>query len=166
MRMPLAQSRATTGMAAVAVRLAVGVIIAYHGWQKLDGGVSNFAGFIESLDLPAPTVLVYIVTTLELVGGIMIVIGLLTRLPALLLAIEMLFTAFLVKVNKLDLGLIAPGDAPGTGVELDLLILAGALALVLMGPGPASVDRALGIESEPAAYEEASTRRRVEPSAA
>ena len=96
----------------------------------------------------------------------MIVIGLLTRLPALLLVIEMFFTTFLVKVNKLDLGLIAPGDAPGTGVELDLVILAGALALVLIGPGPASVDRALGIESEPTAPAEASTTRRVERSAA
>jgi len=37
-------------------------------------------------------------------------------------------------------------DSPGAGYELDLALIAGALALVLMGPGPVSLDRLLGIE--------------------
>jgi putative oxidoreductase len=122
------------------LRAVVGVVMAYHGWQKIVGGVENFAGFLESLSVPFPGLMAYVVTGLELGGGILLAVGVLTRLWALLIAIEMVFTTILVKV---DLGLIAPETA---GAELDLLIFAGCLLLVFMGPGRISLDRPLGLE--------------------
>ncbi len=79
---------------------------------------------------------------LELIGGILLVIGLLTRLAALLLAVDLAVAILLVKVN---LGLIAE---MGVGAELDVALIAGFLALVFLGPGRLSIDHALGIERE------------------
>jgi putative oxidoreductase len=131
---------ALSGLGLLVLRGVVGVVMAYHGWEKVTGGVENFAGFLESLSVPFPGLMAYVVTGLELGGGILLAVGLLTRLWGLLIAIEMVFTTILVKV---DLGLIAPETA---GAELDLLILAGCLMLVLIGPGAISLDRALGLE--------------------
>jgi putative oxidoreductase len=130
-------------LALLALRVGVGVTMAWHGWQKLDGGVSNFAGFVESVGLPAPTLLAWVVTILEFVGGLMIVAGLLTRVPALLIALQMIGTAFYVKASKLSTGFIA---AEGVGFELDVALLAGAFAIGVMGAGALSLDHALGIE--------------------
>lgn len=129
-----ALSRTWTGdIAILALRLAMGVVFTYHGWLKLDD-VSGFAGFVDSLGIPAPTFVAYVVTYLELLGGVALIIGLATRYVAALFAIEMVFTTVLV---KLDVGLIA---TEGAGAELDILLLAIALSLVLTGAGRWSVD--------------------------
>jgi putative oxidoreductase len=125
------------------LRGVVGIVMAFYGWRKLDGGVANFAGFVESLNVPLPELTAYLVTALELGGGILLIAGFLTRLWALLIAIEMVFTTLLVKV---DVGLIGE---QGAGAELDLLILGGCLVLFAIGPGRLSLDRALGIEGDP-----------------
>lgn len=130
-----APSATWTGDTAILVlRLAVGVVLAYHGWLKLPE-VSGFAGFVDSLGIPAPELTAYLVTYLEFLGGIALILGLATRYVAALFAIEMVFTTALVKV---DVGLIAPDG--GVGAELDILILAIALSLVLAGAGRWSVD--------------------------
>lgn len=124
------------------LRLIAGLVISAHGMQKIQGGVENFAGFVGSLGLPLPTATAYLVTGLELVGGILLIVGLLSRLGGLLLALEMIGTTLLVKV---DLGLI---PAEGVGAELDLVLLAAFAGVVLLGPGRASLDAVLGIEGE------------------
>ncbi len=116
------------------LRLAVGIVLAYHGWLKI-GGESGFAGFLDSLGVPAPELMAYVVTYLEFLGGIALIVGAATRYVAALFVVEMLFTISLV---KLDVGLIAAEG--GAGAELDLLILAIALSLVLTGAGRQSVD--------------------------
>jgi putative oxidoreductase len=116
--------------------------MAAHGWQKLQQGVGEFAGFVASLSVPFPTFTAYLVTALELGGGILLILGLATRVWALLIGIEMVLTTILVKI---DAGLIAEG---GAGAELDLLILAGCVVLVLLGPGRVSLDRAFGIDGK------------------
>ena len=72
----------------------------------------------------------------------MLVAGLLTRVVALLLAIQMVFTTALV---KLDVGLIGPMGG-GAGAEIDLALWSGMVALVLLGPGLLAIDRLIGIE--------------------
>ncbi len=124
----------TGDLASLSLRLAVGVVLAYHGWLKV-GDVSGFAGFVDSLGIPAPDLMAYVVTYLELLGGIALIVGVATRYVAGLFVIEMVFTIALV---KLDVGLIA--SEGGVGAELDLLILAIALSLVLTGAGRWSVD--------------------------
>jgi putative oxidoreductase len=123
-------------LASLVLRLAVGVVMAFHGWDKI-GDVEGFAGFVDSLGIPAPTLMAYVVTYLELFGGIALILGLATRYVSALFAIEMVFTIALVKI---DVGLIAAEG--GAGAELDLLILAIALSLLLTGAGSWSVDAA------------------------
>jgi putative oxidoreductase len=123
-------------LASLALRLALGVVMAFHGWDKI-GDVEGFAGFVDSLGVPAPTLMAYVVTYLELIGGIALILGLATRYVSALFAIEMVFTIALVKI---DVGLISVEG--GAGAELDLLVLAIALSLLLTGAGSWSVDAA------------------------
>ncbi len=128
--------------APLVVRVIVGVIMAAHGLQKLLAGPGNFGGFLAQLGVPAPTLMGYVVTLVELLGGILLIIGLFSRLAALLLTIDLVVAILLVKVN---VGLIAPPQQ-GAGAELDLALIAGFLVIVFAGPGSLSLDRTLGIE--------------------
>jgi uncharacterized membrane protein YphA (DoxX/SURF4 family) len=96
------------GLAPLIVRVIVGVIMAAHGWQKLMGGPANFGAFLAQLGVPLPTLMGYVVTFVELVGGILLIVGLFSRLAALLLTIDLSVAIVLVKVN---VGLIAPPEA-------------------------------------------------------
>jgi putative oxidoreductase len=126
--------------AGTVLRIAMGIVFIAHGMQKFNNGVDGFAGFLTSLNVPLPELMKWIVPLLEVGGGILLILGLATRLVAVLLAILMVGTISLV---KLDVGLLGEG---GTGAEIDLMLLAGAIALVLMGPGAAAVDRMIGLE--------------------
>lgn len=134
------------GLAPLIARVIVGVIMAAHGFQKLSGGPGNFGGFLGQLGVPAPTLMGYVVTFVELVGGILLILGLFSRLAALLLTINLTVAILLVKIN---VGLIAPADQPGVGMELDLALIAGFLVVLLAGPGRLSLDHILGIERPP-----------------
>ncbi|MEX2586807.1 MAG: DoxX family protein [Actinomycetota bacterium] len=135
----LRQLGSAAGFAPTALRLIIGIIFTAHGWDKLQGGPENFAGFLTMLNVPAPEIMAWVVTLLELVGGILLIVGVLTRLVGVLFVLLMVATTLLVKV---DVGLIA-ADPPGA--ELDLALLAGALAIALLGPGKAAVDNKIGL---------------------
>jgi Predicted membrane protein len=113
------------------LRVIVGFLIAAHGFQKLTTiGPAGFGrGALDPLGVPAPVVFGYIVAFAELVGGVLLILGLLTRLVALVLTIDLIVAIVLVKVK---VGLIAQMAA---GAELDLAYIAAFLALFLMGPG-------------------------------
>jgi uncharacterized membrane protein YphA (DoxX/SURF4 family) len=89
-----------------------------------------------------PTATAYATVAIEAVGGAMLILGLGTRLWGALATLQMIGTSLVV---KRDVGLIAAAGQ-GAGMELDLLILAGALAVVLIGPGPFSLDHLIGID--------------------
>src|SRR5215211_278907 len=135
--------------------LLVGVVMAAHGWQKLQGGPANFGPALAGLGVPLPTLMAYVVTFVELIGGILLIVGLLSRLAALLLTIDLVMAILLVKAN---IGLLSPADGSGVGAELELALIAGFLVVLLAGPGRLSVDRALGYEGD--LVQEAPTRRR------
>jgi putative oxidoreductase len=137
--------RGAAGYAPLVVRVLAGVIMAAHGWQKLQGGPSGFGQALAGLGVPLPELMAYVVTLVELIGGVLLIVGLLSRLAALLL----------VKVN---IGLLSPTDGSGVGAELELALIAGFLVVLLARPGRLSVDQALGYEGD--LVEEAPTRRR------
>src|SRR5829696_2503341 len=147
--------RGAAGYAPLVVRVSGGVVMAAHGWQKLQGGPANFGQALAGLGVPLPTLMAYVVTFVELIGGILLIVGLLSRLAALLLTIDLVMAIVLVKVN---IGLLSPTDGSGVGAELDLALIAGFLVVLLVGPGRLSVDQALGYEGD--LVQEAPTRRR------
>ena len=135
--------RGAAGYAPLVVRVLVGVIMAAHGWQKLQAGPSGFGQALAGLGVPLPELMAYVVTFVELIGGVLLIVGLLSRLAALLLTIDLVVAILLVKVN---IGLLSPADGSGVGAELDLALIAGLLVVLLAGPGRLSVDQALGYE--------------------
>ncbi|HEX2053394.1 MAG TPA: DoxX family protein [Actinomycetota bacterium] len=122
------------------LRIAMGIVFIAHGMQKIDNGMAGVAGFFGSLNIPMPEVMAWVITALEVGGGVLLLLGLGTRIVALLFAIQMVFTIALVRA---ELGLVAQ---QGTGAEIDLMLLAAGLALAFTGPGAAAVDRMIGLE--------------------
>ncbi len=117
------------------LRVMVGITFALHGWQKLQNP-NGFIGFVGSLGFPAPALFGWLVMLLEFAGGLLLIIGLGTRAVGIALAIEMLVTSIMVKSQ---VGFIAP-QGGGAGAELDLVLLASSLALVILGAGALSID--------------------------
>ena len=124
----------------VIVRLIIGGMMVVHGLDKLLDGPAGFGQFLGQLEVPAPTLLAWLVTLLELVGGAMLVVGFLSRLVALLMTVELIAAIALVSWPS---GLIA---AEGVGYERDLAYIAGLIVVLLLGPGRPSLDHRLGLE--------------------
>ena len=120
------------------LRVLVGITFLLHGLPKLQG-LAGFTGFVASLGFPLPGVFAVIVVALEVIGGLLLIVGLGTRWVSLLFAVQMLITTLLVKLP--NAGFIAPQNQPGAGAELDLLLLAAALILLANGSGPLSIER-------------------------
>ena len=111
----------------VFLRAALGWVFLRHGIVKLGMGVAGVAGFFGGLGIPAPHVSAVIIMTVETVGAVCLLVGMLTRFWAAMMALDMI-VAILVAVLP-----------SGHGFELEGLLLAGALALVALGDGPLSV---------------------------
>lgn len=118
------------------LRVVVGTVFLAHGWQKLFGiGFHGVAGFFGGEGIPLPFVSAVIVTLVEFLGGIALIFGLLTRVAAALNGFDMVVAILVVHLRN---GFMKPG-----GYEHPLTLLAACIALVMMGPGSASVDGAL-----------------------
>jgi putative oxidoreductase len=118
----------------LALRLAVGLVFAMHGWQKLSlMGIGGVAGFFGSLGIPAPELAAVVVTAVELLGGIALILGAGTRIAGALLAVNMAAALLLVHLPNgffVDAG----------GFEFVLTLLGASLFFALAGGGPLSVD--------------------------
>ncbi|HSB72221.1 MAG TPA: DoxX family protein [Candidatus Methylomirabilis sp.] len=124
------------GWGITVLRVVVGVVFLTHGGQKLFvWGFDNVAGFMGKIGIPAPMLAAVVVTLVELLGGILLVLGLFTRWAALLLAFNMLVAILTVHLRA---GFFLPN-----GYEFALTLLAANAALVLLGSGEASVDGVL-----------------------
>jgi putative oxidoreductase len=110
----------------------VGVIFVMHGWQKLSMGFQNVAAFLGSLHIPLPTLAAVVLTVVELLGGIALILGVLTRYVAALLAIDMLVA--IITFHLKNGFFISHG-----GVEFPLLILAANINLMVSGAGALAV---------------------------
>lgn len=133
--------------ALVPLRLVVGFGFAAHGYAKLERGPEGFAAIVAALGLPAPGITAWATTLLELLGGVALMLGALVVPLSVPLAAVMLTALFGVHLrygfSSIRLrGLSAAGAQFGpVGYELNLLYLAGLLALALSATSPLSVDR-------------------------
>jgi len=74
-------------LALLVLRLGLGIIMTAHGWQKLSGGLGKFMGFLSNIGVPGW--MAYLVVAAEFGGGILLIAGLLTRLAALSIFVDM-----------------------------------------------------------------------------
>ena len=118
-------------IANMGMRAAIGVIFIVNGFGKF--GNPGFGGWISSMGIPAEMQIP--IALAEFVPGILLLIGVLTRISGALLSIVMLGAIFLVKgASSLD------GDK---GYEFDLILLAASLVVIVAGPGKVSISHAI-----------------------
>lgn len=116
------------------IRLVTGVTMFLHGWQKLtNAGFGGVGDMFAGMDVPLAAVAGPATMLLELVGGVLLLLGLGTRIVGGLFALVMLGALFIV---HLEAGFYA---ADG-GYELVLLLAAVSAALAVSGPGAWSAD--------------------------
>ena len=125
------------------LRLVVGLTLVPHGMQKAFGafggpGMTGMAGALGKMGYPAPTLFAWLIMLTELVGGILIAIGFLTRPAA---AALLVFMAMAVATHMPKGFFWTAG-----GFEYPLMWGVAALFFLVRGGGPYSVDRALGKE--------------------
>lgn len=118
------------------LRLAVGTVFIIHGYPKLTAAQRKQGGaWMKSVGMPAA--MIPFGGFVEFVGGLALILGLLTPIVAALSALWMLSTTWFAisKLKKKFAG----------GYELDILLLLAALALALLGSGVYSIDHLLGL---------------------
>jgi putative oxidoreductase len=129
--------------ATVPLRLAMGVAFAGHGAQKVLGsfggpGLSKFTSFPAPFPFMRPAAAwMGAAAFAELIGGLMILLGLFTRAGAFLIICVMLTAIF---------GVLWPKFFAPEGMELALAFLGMAVALLILGGGQLSVDRLIAAQ--------------------
>lgn len=112
------------------LRVVLGVVVLLHGIAKLKGGVGFISGAVTAHGLPAWVA--YGAYAGEVLGPILMIVGFYSRLGAALVAVNMLFALFLV--HRAELFALNP-QSGGWAIELQALMLFGAIAVMLLGPG-------------------------------
>lgn len=110
------------------LRITIGVLFIVHGIGKFDSGSKEF---FSSVGLPADMAI--LIGLLESIGGILLVVGILSRISSSLLAIQMLLIMTYVKRLQAFSG--------KGGLEIDLLAFAILLSIVVLGPGKMSLSQ-------------------------
>ena len=116
------------------LRVATGLVFFMHGWQKWEGGLAQTAGFLASLQFPAPDVFAVLLIGIEVIGGVALILGAFTRLAAKLTAVVAVVALLTVHVSN---GFFISNN----GFEFILLILATCVAILVLGPGAWSADK-------------------------
>ncbi len=122
-------------LALIIIRLAVGAVFVAHGISKLNTGMEGVGKFFGSIGIPFSSFFAWIVTAVEIVGGIALLVGFEARFAALLLSVVMVVA---IVSTKLKNGLLGKG---GAGFELELILLAANLAIFFQGAGRFSLDK-------------------------
>lgn len=129
----------TQGLDTLPVRLGAGVIFTAHGGQKLFGwlggyGLEGTAGWMTSIGLEPGLLMAAMAGGAEFFGGLLLIVGLLVRPAALMLAITMLVAIITVHLEN---GLFMSSN----GYEFGLALLVISIGLVFRGAGSLSADR-------------------------
>src|SRR2546426_10054582 len=110
------------------MRLAVGGVFLLHGIAKFERGIGATAHMLAGMGFPFATIFAVILLTIETVGALCVLLGILTRAWAAVMAVEMVVAILAVKVRG------------GGDFEIVALLLAGAGVLVALDVGTCSSD--------------------------
>lgn len=115
------------------LRLVLGFLILLHGISKVKGGPGSIVDVVSKAGLPAA--LAYLVYIGEVIGPILLIVGLFTRIAALIVAINMVFAILLVHSAQI----FSMSQTGGWALELQGMYLFTAITVALMGAGRLSV---------------------------
>jgi len=128
------------------LRVIVGVGFFAHGLAKWNRGPEKFAKLLALIGTPVPGAAAWVVTLVELLGGVALIVGAFVAITTLPLIATMLVAMLTIHIHNgfsavNTVGLTAAGPQFGPpGYEINLLYIAGLLALALCGPTDWSVD--------------------------
>jgi len=132
--------------APIPLRMILGVGFMVHGWAKWSRGPAAFAELLKQAHVPLPLANAWLVTLLEIFGGLALLIGACVTIISIPLILSMLGAMFTVNikygfsaVNTIGLTSAGPQFGP-PGYEINLLYIAGLVVLILGGAGPLSID--------------------------
>ena len=134
LRIPLPATSPSVGL--LILRLAVAVVILFHGAYKVANGIDWMSGLLAQNGLPG--FLRYGVYVAELVAPVLLIVGLWTRLAALVIAFDMVMAVLLALREQV---FAVKPQGGGWGIELEALIGLAALALFFTGGGKYSVSK-------------------------
>ncbi len=130
----------------IPIRMILGVGFMVHGWAKWSRGPAAFAELLKQAHVPLPLANAWLVTLLEIFGGLALLLGAFVTIVSVPLILSMLGAMFTVNikygfsaVNTIGLTPDGPQFGP-PGYEINLLYIAGLAALILGGAGPLSID--------------------------
>jgi putative oxidoreductase len=132
--------------ASLPLRLVIGYGFMVHGWAKWSRGPAAFAELLKQVGVPLPLANAWLVTLLEIFGGLAVLMGAFVAVVSIPLILSMLGAMFTVNIkygfSALNtIGLTPEGPIFGPpGYEINLLYIAGLVALILGGAGPLSID--------------------------
>jgi putative oxidoreductase len=124
------------------LRIIVGYGFMAHAWGKLARGPELFIATLHGLGVPAPALLGYATIAVELVGGLLVLIGAFLPVVSVPLAAVLLVALFSVHLPfgfsavKLQAVTEAGPQFGKPGMEVALFYLVGLATLVMGGPGP------------------------------
>lgn len=120
----------------LSLRLALGLIFVLHGWMNVVRGQESFLReMLAMAGWAAPDLLVWMITGLELVGGLALMLGMFTRAAALVLAVEMVVAVVLFHVRQGFFIIAIPNVPLAYGFEYHLALVGGLVCLAFAGPG-------------------------------
>jgi putative oxidoreductase len=128
------------------LRLAIGYGFIAHGWAKLSRRPAEFAKLLDQIGTPLPELTAWVSTLIEILGGLAILAGAFVAVVSAPLIVMMIVAMFTVHLRYgfsaiNTIGLTADGPQFGPpGYEVNLLYIAGLLALILGGADAWSID--------------------------
>jgi uncharacterized membrane protein YphA (DoxX/SURF4 family) len=122
--------------AATFARVLLAVLFLAHGVPKMKN-MKGTVDFVRGTGFPGGAVFAVLFTLLEFFGAIAMLLGFLVQILAILFTLQMVATSIFAKTKL--------GKKYTGGYELDVLFLVLAITVALLGPGPWSVDRLLGL---------------------
>jgi putative oxidoreductase len=130
--------RTTDDAGKLLLRAVLAILLLFHGFSKLAGGIGFITGMLEKAGLPG--VFGYGVYVGEVVAPLLILAGVFTRPAALVVAVNMVVALLLVHTGQF----FSMSETGGWALELQGMYLGGALAVALLGAGRYSVGGAAG----------------------